>query len=58
MLKRRNFFSLRILRLCKSLDKISFLQEQNYCTWGWTWAENQKRQISGCQNYMLLIKKV
>ena len=34
---------LRMFGLCKSLGKNNFFQlEQNYSTWGWTLAENQK----------------
>ena len=44
--KKYSFFP-RMLRLCKSLG-----------TLGWTLAENQKHQILGSQNYLILIKKV
>ena len=56
--KKTLFFLPRMLRLCKSLGEINFLEEQNYCTLGWTWGKNQKHQILGSQNYLLLIKKV
>ena len=58
MLKNIIFVLPRMLRLCKSLGKTSFLQEQNECTWGWTLAENQKLQILGSQNYLPLTECV
>ena len=44
---KKTYFLPRMLRLCKSLG-----------TLGWTLAENQKHQILGSQNYLILIKKV
>ena len=55
--KKKKFFLPWMLRLCKSLGKINFLEEQNQCTWGWALTENQKHPISDSQNDLLLIEK-